>query len=52
MAFMGWGIKLLPTDRTEQVFDLIEKRLNELSKNKGITLSVPFVVINTVKLKQ
>lgn len=50
LAFMDSWIKLLPADKTDQIFDTIEKRLNEQAKTLGcIKLSIPFVLINTVK---
>jgi ubiquinone/menaquinone biosynthesis C-methylase UbiE len=50
LAFMDSWIKLLPENRTEQVFDKIEKRFNEQAKIfGGIKLSIPFVLINAIK---
>lgn len=50
LAFMESWIAILPEDRVEQVFDRVEKRLNDLSRILGgITLSIPFVVINAIK---
>jgi len=50
LAFMDSWIKLLPPDKTEQVFDAIESSLNEQSGILcGIRLSIPFVMINAVK---
>jgi arsenite methyltransferase len=50
LAFMDSWISLLPPDKTEQVFDAVEKRLNEQSRILGgIKLSIPFVMINAVK---
>jgi hypothetical protein len=50
LAFMDSWIKLLPENRAEQVFDEIEKRLNEQAKILGgIKLSIPFVLINAIK---
>lgn len=50
LAFMDSWIKLLPADRIEQIFDSIELRLNNQSKELGgIKLSIPFVLINAIK---
>jgi len=51
LAFMDSWIKLLPEDKTEQIFDTIESRLNEQAQLLGcIKLSIPFVVINAKKI--
>lgn len=50
LAFMDSWIKILPTDKVEQIFDRIELRLNEQSQILGgIKLSIPYVMINTIK---
>jgi len=50
LAFMDSWIKLLPADKIEQIFDTIELRLNNQSKELGgIKLSIPFVLINAIK---
>jgi hypothetical protein len=50
LAFMDSWIKLLPAEKVEQIFDTIELRLNEQSRQLGaIKLSIPFVLINAVK---
>jgi ubiquinone/menaquinone biosynthesis C-methylase UbiE len=50
LAFMDSWIKILPKDKLEQIFDMIELRLNEQSRILGgIKLSIPYVVINTTK---
>lgn len=50
LAFMDSWIKILPENKLEQIFDTIELRLNEQAKVLGsITLSIPFVLINTIK---
>jgi hypothetical protein len=47
---MDSWIKLLPSDKVEQIFDTIETRLNDLaSKQGGIKLTIPFVMINAYK---
>jgi hypothetical protein len=47
---MDSWIKILPENKLEQIFDTIELRLNEQAKVLGsITLSIPFVLINTIK---
>lgn len=50
LAFMQSWIKLLPADRVESIFDNIEQRLNKKSElTGGFTLSVPFVLIDSIK---
>lgn len=50
MAFMDSWIKLLPEGRVEEIFDMVETRLNEQAERLGgLQLSVPFVVINLSK---
>jgi hypothetical protein len=40
----------MPEDKVEQIFDKVEKRLNDLSRILGgITLSIPYVVISAIK---
>jgi len=51
LAFMDSWIKLLPSNKVEQIFDKIELRLNEQSKILGgMKLSIPFVLINAIKV--
>lgn len=50
LAFMDSWIKLLPPENVEQIFEMIELRLNEKSKVLGsVKLSIPYVLINTIK---
>lgn len=50
LAFMDSWIKLLPVEKVEQIFDTIELRLNEQSMTSGgVSLSIPFVLINAIK---
>ena len=50
LAFMDSWIKILPEEKVEQVFDEVESRLNEQSRLLGgMKLSIPFVVIDTIK---
>jgi arsenite methyltransferase len=50
LAFMDSWIKILPKDKTEQIFDAVESKLNEQSKiTGGLKLSIPFVLINVIK---
>jgi ubiquinone/menaquinone biosynthesis C-methylase UbiE len=50
LAFMESWIKLLPPDKVELVFDKIEFQLNEQSKFLGgITISIPYLIINAIK---
>jgi ubiquinone/menaquinone biosynthesis C-methylase UbiE len=50
LGFMGAWIKLIPSDKIEEIFDSIENRLNrQAGKQGGITLSIPYVLINAIK---
>lgn len=50
LAFMDAWIKFLPSENVNLIFNEIETRLNHLAKqNDGIQLSVPFVLIESVK---
>jgi len=50
VAFMDSWIKILPKDKTEQIFDAIELKLNEHAEiSNGLKLSIPFVIINAIK---
>jgi arsenite methyltransferase len=50
LAFMDSWIKLLPANKVEEIFDIIEMRLNDQAKTSGgIKLSIPFVLINSIK---
>jgi ubiquinone/menaquinone biosynthesis C-methylase UbiE len=50
LAFMESWIGIMPEDKVEQIFDKVEKRLNDLSRILGgITLSIPYVVISAIK---
>lgn len=50
-AFMDSWIKLLPKEKLEEIFESVEKRLNAISqKVGGIKLSIPFVLINAIKI--
>ena len=50
LAFMDSWIKILPETKLEQIFDTIEMRLNEQAKIfGGIKLSIPYVLINSIK---
>ncbi len=43
-------MKLLPQARVDEIFGRVESRLNELSDiNRGLKLSIPFVLINCIK---
>jgi hypothetical protein len=51
LAFMTSWIKFLPRDKLEEIFNLVEFRLNKQSENlRGVKLSIPYVLIDTVKL--
>ena len=50
LAFMDSWIKILPENKLEQIFDTIERRLNDQAKILGgIKLAIPFVLINAIK---
>jgi arsenite methyltransferase len=50
LAFMDSWIKLLPSDKVEQIFNTIELILNEQSRESGGTkLSIPYVLISAIK---
>ncbi len=50
LAFMDSWIKFLPDDKMEQIFDIIESRLNEQARiSGGFNLSIPYVLINAIK---
>ena len=50
LAFMDSWIKILPADKVEHIFDTIELRLNNQSRELGwIKLSIPFVLINAIR---
>jgi ubiquinone/menaquinone biosynthesis C-methylase UbiE len=50
LAFMDSWKALLPTDKTGEIFTQIEQGLNEYArKYGGLTLSIPFVLINVTK---
>jgi len=52
VAFMDSWIKILPKEKTELVFDMIESRLNKQAHQLGgIHLSIPYVMINARKEK-
>lgn len=47
LAFMEAWIKFLPEDKLEEIFNIIETRLNEQARiSGGVKLSVPFAVID------
>jgi arsenite methyltransferase len=51
LAFIDGWKSIVPNEKQEEVFELIENELNLKSTNDGIfTLSVPFVVIDCKKL--
>lgn len=50
LAFMDSWKNLLPEDRMEEIFDIVEAKLNKQAELLGkITLSIPFVLINALK---
>jgi ubiquinone/menaquinone biosynthesis C-methylase UbiE len=52
-AFMESWIKLIPKDKVEEVFSLVESRMNKQALLLGgIKLSIPFVMINAIKREE
>ena len=50
LAFMSAWVKFLPYDQVQTIFDTIEERLNNQARTtNGINLSIPFVMIDSVK---
>jgi arsenite methyltransferase len=50
LAFMESWKSFLPENKQEEIFDIIELRLNEQAKLLGeVRLSIPFVMINCIK---
>jgi len=50
LAFMDSWIKLLPSEKVEDIFNTVETRMNDTAEEQGgIKLTVPFVMINAVK---
>jgi len=50
VAFLETWKKILPENMVEEIFKIIEDKLNKLSKKlNGIKLSIPFVLINGIK---
>lgn len=50
LAFMGSWIKLIPGEFLEEIFDVIETRLNHQAEIMGrIKLSIPFILMNAYK---
>jgi hypothetical protein len=51
LAFMDSWIKILPENKVEQIFETIEEQLNQKARLMGgIKLTIPFVLINAVKV--
>ena len=51
LAFMDSWIKILPEKKVEQIFVTIEQRLNDQAQILGgIKLTIPFVLINAIKM--
>jgi ubiquinone/menaquinone biosynthesis C-methylase UbiE len=50
-AFMDSWMKLIPQDKVEELFSLVESRMNKQAQLLGgIKLSIPYVMINATKL--
>jgi arsenite methyltransferase len=50
LAFMEAWIEILPKDKVEHIFDMIESLMNEQAKLPGeLKLSIPFVTIDAIK---
>jgi arsenite methyltransferase len=53
MAFLDSWINILPEEKVEPVFNILEQRLNGLARRlDSLQLSVPYVLINARKLKE
>jgi ubiquinone/menaquinone biosynthesis C-methylase UbiE len=51
LAFLSSWKTFLPENRLEEIFDKIETRMNEAAgKAQGVTLTVPFAVIDAIKI--
>jgi arsenite methyltransferase len=51
LAFMGSWIDIIPPEKTNQIFDTLESTLNtQAAKNLAISMTIPFVTINVMKL--
>ncbi|MDR1171374.1 MAG: hypothetical protein LBL24_02855 [Bacteroidales bacterium] len=51
LAFMESWIKLISKDKAEEIFSLVESRMNGQAKQfGGLKLSIPFVMINAIKV--
>ncbi|GHV29376.1 hypothetical protein FACS1894177_00150 [Bacteroidia bacterium] len=51
LAFMGSWIKLVPKDKVEEVFNLVELNMNKQAHLLGgIKFSIPYVTINAIKI--
>ncbi len=51
LAFINGWKDIVPKDRQEEIFELVEQELNNKSEQEGfMTLSVPFAVIDSKKL--
>jgi arsenite methyltransferase len=51
LAFLDSWVKLLPVDRVEEIFGIIEERMNDKALlDGGMKLSIPFAILNAVKL--
>jgi hypothetical protein len=52
LAFLSSWKTFLPENKLEGIFDKFETRMNEASgKAQGVTLTVPFVVIDAIKIQ-
>jgi ubiquinone/menaquinone biosynthesis C-methylase UbiE len=50
LAFLPEWMKIVPTEKSTEVWEAIENRLNEIAnKNKGLKLTVPFAVFDCKK---
>jgi hypothetical protein len=50
VAFLESWKKILPEDKIQEIFEIIEDKLNKLSEGLGgLKLSIPFVLINGIK---
>ncbi len=50
LAFLESWIKIVPKERKEEIFNMLEERLNKYAASKGeLRLTIPFVCIDCRK---
>jgi len=52
LAFIGSWKEIVPEERQKEVFEEVEKRLNEIAENEGVfKLSVPYILMDCEKIR-